>query len=421
MSKCRRRSLQSLPLDGVAAELSGWQASCERIERLVGEQLQAKDSQAKGQNALEGFKAQRIPLLEALQAASQSVLEAEAADRSQSQLVAALPTEAELAAQLRELEQQKAAVTELERLAGECRQDAVAVAALTSDASDLERAVAELETARPKVLAELERLRAEIADKEKILRQQLQIQQLDAYRAALEPKQPCPLCGSETHPKIAEYQQLESNETETSLKDKQRLENDMRSQLGSLEADMAAKAAEARRIHSTKADLSKQLEEKSKRWSALAARVNSEAVNSAGDGQLIPPDSSSDAVVAGLSQTKEQISAGLSDVQSLVTSAARCRAAYQQTQQQLALVVQQKATTESELTLIDSRVVDGERWLDSQRKTAKGLVEQDEPANRTRARGQPRALPGIFLERGNKRNSGWWYFNQPDVFYIFGK
>ncbi len=50
-----------------------------------------------------------------------------------------------------------------------------------------------------------------------ILQQQQKIAQLSDYRQALQPEQPCPLCGSTTHPAIDEYQQVDPNSHEQRL------------------------------------------------------------------------------------------------------------------------------------------------------------------------------------------------------------
>ncbi len=60
-------------------------------------------------------------------------------------------------------------------------------------------------------------LSEQIADKKQLLAQQQLIMQLAEHRANLQPEQPCPLCGSEEHPAVTEYQQLDGSVTAKQL------------------------------------------------------------------------------------------------------------------------------------------------------------------------------------------------------------
>jgi exonuclease SbcC len=64
-------------------------------------------------------------------------------------------------------------------------------------------------------------LNGQVADKLKLLEQERRIQSLEAHRQQLQAGEACPLCGSEAHPAINAYQQLDISATENSLKEKQ--------------------------------------------------------------------------------------------------------------------------------------------------------------------------------------------------------
>ena len=64
-------------------------------------------------------------------------------------------------------------------------------------------------------------MNAQVQDKQKLLDQERRILSLEAHRRALQPCDACPLCGSEEHPAVADYQALDISLTETALKETQ--------------------------------------------------------------------------------------------------------------------------------------------------------------------------------------------------------
>ena len=74
---------------------------------------------------------------------------------------------------------------------------------------------------RDRLVKDMEALVEQIEDKRKLLHQEQRIVDLAGQRAALQPGEACPLCGSMEHPSISAYQALDVSETERSLKDKQ--------------------------------------------------------------------------------------------------------------------------------------------------------------------------------------------------------
>lgn len=87
-------------------------------------------------------------------------------------------------------------------------------------------------------------LKQQISDKQKLLEQEQRIQQLEHYRAALQPDEACPLCGSHTHPAIAEYQGLNLSATEQALRAKQLEQDAVRSQGEALSARLEVTKAQ---------------------------------------------------------------------------------------------------------------------------------------------------------------------------------
>jgi exonuclease SbcC len=68
---------------------------------------------------------------------------------------------------------------------------------------------------------DVETLVEQIEDKRKLLHQEQRILDLADHRAALQPGEACPLCGSTEHPAIIEYEALDISATEHALKEKQ--------------------------------------------------------------------------------------------------------------------------------------------------------------------------------------------------------
>ncbi|WP_342244118.1 AAA family ATPase [Pseudomonas sp. OTU5201] len=92
-------------------------------------------------------------------------------------------------------------------------------------------------------------LKQQITDKEKLLEQEQRIQQLEAYRAALQPGEACPLCGSHDHPAIAEYQELSLSATQQGLQDCKVAQDEVRQQGESLSNRLAALEAQIAQLN----------------------------------------------------------------------------------------------------------------------------------------------------------------------------
>ncbi len=92
-------------------------------------------------------------------------------------------------------------------------------------------------------------LKQQIADKEKLLEQEQRIQQLETYRAALQPDEACPLCGSHEHPAIAQYQALNLSATQQALQDCKAAQDEVRQQGETLSNRLAALEAQIAQLN----------------------------------------------------------------------------------------------------------------------------------------------------------------------------
>lgn len=86
-------------------------------------------------------------------------------------------------------------------------------------------------------------LKEQVLDKQKLLDQERRIQSLEAHRLALQPGEPCPLCGAAEHPLVGSYQALDLCATATALQDKQAALDALVSAGQKAAADLAASKA----------------------------------------------------------------------------------------------------------------------------------------------------------------------------------
>ncbi|SOE50801.1 exonuclease SbcC [Burkholderia sp. D7] len=81
--------------------------------------------------------------------------------------------------------------------------------------------LASLNEQRDRLAKDVATLTEQVEDKRKLLHQEQRILDLAGHRAALQPGEACPLCGSTEHPSITAYAELDVSSTEQALKDKQ--------------------------------------------------------------------------------------------------------------------------------------------------------------------------------------------------------
>ncbi|WP_375737495.1 AAA family ATPase [Pseudomonas boanensis] len=126
-------------------------------------------------------------------------------------------SDAALRDQWQQLLEQGSQLERLEQLSQQRRQLAERQAKARELLQPLQAEQRELGGKRDALRRRFSELKQQIADKEKLLEQEQRIQQLEAYRSALQPGEACPLCGSFEHPAVAEYQALNLSATQQSL------------------------------------------------------------------------------------------------------------------------------------------------------------------------------------------------------------
>ena len=111
----------------------------------------------------------------------------------------------------------------------------------------LQQTLAQQQALLPQRTAALEALRSQyrelqeqLADKQRLLELELRIQDLEAQRALLQPGQPCPLCGSASHPLVQHYQAVDATAARQAVQDKQQALDALQAQGQQANVELAA-------------------------------------------------------------------------------------------------------------------------------------------------------------------------------------
>ncbi|WP_047243949.1 SbcC/MukB-like Walker B domain-containing protein [Chromobacterium subtsugae] len=205
-------------------QLSGWQSQFSQTQQAqhtvqqLHDQLQAQQRELE---ATERSLGEQKTLLEAAQKEhEQKLLVAQAAEQVAANIFHG-QTLAELRTSWMTAQEQVQSWRQLLQLAAQQRQHASRQvqqqAAITDSRQQLTAQQALLDTLR----RDYKQLKEQVEDKRKLLAQEQRIQSLEAHRAALQPGEACPLCGSHEHPGIQTYQQLSVSDTERTLQEKE--------------------------------------------------------------------------------------------------------------------------------------------------------------------------------------------------------
>lgn len=226
--------------------LAGWR---EQIKTRTQEQANLdKLSQAlvDQQNQLNRLNSQRQQLQSKVELAQQQLEQTTSADAQQQQLlqqVLAGQSLTNLRQQIQKLRQEQPQWSQLhhdwKQLAKQQQSHTRLVQKLATQQPELAQLEQQLKQSR----ANYKALQEHIRDKEKLLGQEQRIRALEQHRSRLQPDEACPLCGSETHPAIEEYQALD-DATANSLAEKQQQRAEQELQGQQLSQTVAKRQAE---------------------------------------------------------------------------------------------------------------------------------------------------------------------------------
>jgi exonuclease SbcC len=114
----------------------------------------------------------------------------------------------------------------------------------------------------------------QVKDLEKLLEQEQRIVELSDYRNHLQPDEACPLCGSQQHPAISEYQQLEVSATKQRLNNKKQYVELLGEQGREQNAKLAGIEAYLKNATKILADVEQKQQQCKQNWQSLNTKLS---------------------------------------------------------------------------------------------------------------------------------------------------
>ena len=110
-------------------------------------------------------------------------------------------------------------------------------------------------------------------DLEKRCELERRIADLEQHRAQLEPGQPCPLCGSETHPAVQQYQALQLSENQQRLDALKRDVEQLKDQGSACAAQLKQAQQQDERLLQEEAELNRQMQQVEQQWQSATTAL----------------------------------------------------------------------------------------------------------------------------------------------------
>ncbi|BAN46842.1 AAA family ATPase [Metapseudomonas resinovorans] len=252
--------------------LGAWRAEFGALARREVEQAELRRAQAELQRQGAELEAR---VEQARSAQARARVEQGQAGQAEAEAQARLDTllggqdDAALRAQWQQLLERGGQLERLEQLSQQRRQLAERQARAREQLQPLQEEQQALSEQRDGLRRRFAELKQQIADKEKLLEQEQRIQQLEAHRAALQPGEACPLCGSHEHPAIAAYQALNLSATQQGLNEHKAAQDQVRQQGETLSNRLAALDAQVAQLNETLRGGEAEQSEYLERWRQL--------------------------------------------------------------------------------------------------------------------------------------------------------
>ena len=283
--------------------LSGWRAQLLQRDQLQRQAAQTQDQQVQLQKAAQQLQqqadAQAQLSTQAAQQVAQALQQQQAAEQALQQQLAAHGDLPQLRSHWQNAERQLQHGQQLQAhaalrppLAEQQQRNAQAL-------STAEAQIQEQLAQRDALRAQYKALKEKVADKQTLLAQEQRIQSLQAHRAALQPGEACPLCGSHDHPAITEYAALDVSATAAALQQAQSELEALQRQGEQLNTALATAQGQQQHQQALQSTLSAQIAQWQTRWAALREHASAPVDDAAWQ--------QPDALQAACAQAEQQI------------------------------------------------------------------------------------------------------------------
>ncbi|WAJ38648.1 AAA family ATPase [Pseudomonas sp. GOM7] len=190
-------------------------------------------------------------------------------------------------------------------------------------------------------------LKQQVTDKEKLLEQEQRIQDLEAYRARLQPGDACPLCGSHEHPAISQYQALNVSATEQALAQCRSELSELENQGANLRDELTRLAAQIEQVQQQQAQAQAQLQPLDQQWQQ---QLREHDIRLQGAAELSHLQQQHEQQLAALQARLEAVQAQQTELQRMGEQRQRAERQQAEAQQQQALLDRDIANTQARLT-----------------------------------------------------------------------
>ncbi|PAU65074.1 chromosome segregation protein SMC [Pseudomonas sp. PIC25] len=227
--------------------LAAWRGQFDSRRQIQADIAALAERQRQVQNALHDLQAQQ-QVQDAQWQTEQHRLDGarDVEQQAQGRLATLLEgqSEAGLRTQWQRLHGEQGLLVQLQQTGEQLRRLDTALADTAGRLAELARQRDEKSAQRDALRQRYSDLKAQVADKQKLLEQEQRIRTLESYREQLQPGEACPLCGSHDHPAISAYRALDVSATERALQAAQAELEAVREQGTGVGAEVAALEAQ---------------------------------------------------------------------------------------------------------------------------------------------------------------------------------
>lgn len=257
--------------------LSGWHAQLQQRQQLQQQSTQAESQRTQLQKTALQLQQQAATQAQqstqAAQQATQALQQQQAAEQALQQQLSAHGGLPQLRSHWQNAERQLHHWQQLQEHAAlrqplAEQQQRNAQALISSEAR-----IQEQLTQRDALRAQYKALKDKVADKQTLLAQEQRIQSLQAHRAALQPGDACPLCGSQDHPAVTAYAALDVSATAAALQQAQSELEALQRRGEQLSAALSAAQSQQQHQQEQRDTIASQIAQWQARWAALRAQA----------------------------------------------------------------------------------------------------------------------------------------------------